>query len=238
MKCILATVLTFLTLEQFLRVSTNESRASEIRSAIAKAKEWFEEQQDLHPGLAARAYPGFTPQNWIEVGYLMLGVWNRICTQDLPLELIQGSHLRIGLTLDILYLECDGEMLCWGNPSENFISLEPQSGPKVLDHSGVFIRDFPVPHCHCWSTLNSKPRLLNLMLLNLVVRWPMGAAIVRPPNTEYTQSIGVCWEKLPKIVKITLLQWIRSWKFFHSVIFTIFSKYLPTEKNIYRRKRS
>ena len=34
----------------------------------------------------------------------------------------------------------------------------------------------------------------------------MGAAIVRPPNTKYTQSIGVCWEKLPKIVKITLLQ--------------------------------
>ena len=26
----------------------------------------------------------------------------------------------------------------------------------------------------------------------------MGAAIVRPPNTEYTQSIGACWEKLPK----------------------------------------
>ena len=34
----------------------------------------------------------------------------------------------------------------------------------------------------------------------------MGAAIVRPPNTKYTQSIGVCLEKLPKIVKITLLQ--------------------------------
>ena len=34
----------------------------------------------------------------------------------------------------------------------------------------------------------------------------MGAAIVRPPNTKYTQSIGVCWEKLPKIVKIMLLQ--------------------------------
>ena len=34
-------------------------------------------------------------------------------------------------------------------------------------------------------------------------KWPTGAAIVRPPNTEYTQSIGACWEKLPKIVKIT-----------------------------------
>ena len=31
----------------------------------------------------------------------------------------------------------------------------------------------------------------------------MSVAIVRPPNTEYTQSIGACWEKLPKIVKIT-----------------------------------
>ena len=55
-------------------------------------------------------------------------------------------------------------------------------------------------------TVTSKPRLLNLILLNLIVRWPTGAAIVRPPNTEYTQSIGACWEKLPKIVKITLLQ--------------------------------
>ena len=34
----------------------------------------------------------------------------------------------------------------------------------------------------------------------------MGAAIIRPPNTKYTQSIGVCWKKLSKIVKITLLQ--------------------------------
>ena len=34
----------------------------------------------------------------------------------------------------------------------------------------------------------------------------MGAVIVRPLNTKYTQSIGVCWEKLPKIVKKTLLQ--------------------------------
>ena len=46
----------------------------------------------------------------------------------------------------------------------------------------------------------SQPRLLNLILLNLIVRWPMGTAIVRPPNTKYTQSIGVCLEKLPKIV--------------------------------------
>ena len=34
----------------------------------------------------------------------------------------------------------------------------------------------------------------------------MGAAIIRPPNTKYTQSIGAYWEKLLKIVKITLLQ--------------------------------
>ena len=34
----------------------------------------------------------------------------------------------------------------------------------------------------------------------------MGVAIVRPPNTEYTQSIGSCWEELPNTVKITLLQ--------------------------------
>ena len=40
--------------------------------------------------------------------------------------------------------------------------------------------------------INSKPRLLDLILLNLIIRWPMGAAIVRPPNTEYTQSIGAC----------------------------------------------
>ena len=69
----------------------------------------------------------------------------------------------------------------------------------------------------------------------------MGAAIVRPPNTKYTQSIGVCLEKLPKIVKITLLQFNYVFgygHFFHSMIFTMFSKYLPTEKNSYRRKLS
>ena len=66
---------------------------------------------------------------------------------------------------------------------------------------------------------NSKPRLLNLILLNLIVRWPMGAAIVRPPNTEYTQRIGACWEKLPKIVKITLLQF--NYEFGHGNFFTV-----------------
>ena len=69
------------------------------------------------------------------------------------------------------------------------------------------------------SIVVSKPRLLNLILLNLIVRWPMGAAIVRPPNTEYTQSIGACWEKLPKIVKITLLQF--NYEFGHGNFFTV-----------------
>ena len=55
-------------------------------------------------------------------------------------------------------------------------------------------------------TVISKPRLLNLILLNVIVRWLMGTAIVRQPNAKYTQSIGACWEKLPKLVKITLLQ--------------------------------
>ena len=72
--------------------------------------------------------------------------------------------------------------------------------------------------------------------------WPMGAAIVRPSNTEIpnTQSIGACWEKLPKTVKITLLQFNYEFghEILHSVFFTIFSKYLPTEKNIYRWKLS
>ena len=56
------------------------------------------------------------------------------------------------------------------------------------------------------SSFISKPRLSNLIPLNLIVRWPTGAAIVRPPNTEYTQSIEACSGKLPKIVKLTLLQ--------------------------------
>ena len=68
---------------------------------------------------------------------------------------------------------------------------------------------------------NSKPRLLNLILLNLIVRWPTGAAIARLPNTEYTQSIGVCWEKLPKIVQITLLQF--NYEFGHGNFFTVWS---------------
>ena len=58
----------------------------------------------------------------------------------------------------------------------------------------------------------------------------MGAAIVRPPNTKYTQSIGACWEKLPKIVKITLLQF--NYEFDHSMIVTIFSKYLLAGKKV------
>ena len=66
--------------------------------------------------------------------------------------------------------------------------------------------------------VDSKPRLSNLIILNLIVRWPMGAAIVRP-NTKYTQSIGACWEKLPKIVKITLLQF--NYEFGHGNFFTV-----------------
>ena len=34
----------------------------------------------------------------------------------------------------------------------------------------------------------------------------MGAAIIGPSNTKYTQSIGAYLEKLLKIVKIALLQ--------------------------------
>ena len=34
----------------------------------------------------------------------------------------------------------------------------------------------------------------------------MGVAIIRSPNTKYTQSIGACLEKLLKIMKIKLLQ--------------------------------
>ena len=45
-------------------------------------------------------------------------------------------------------------------------------------------------------SLTSNLRVLKILLLNLIVSWLMGTAIVRPPNTEYTQ----------KTVKITLLQ--------------------------------
>ena len=34
----------------------------------------------------------------------------------------------------------------------------------------------------------------------------MGAAIIGPPNTKYTQSIGPYWKKLLNIVKVALLQ--------------------------------
>ena len=47
----------------------------------------------------------------------------------------------------------------------------------------------------------------------------MGTAIVRPLNTVYTQSIVACWEKLPKIVNITLLQF--NYEFGHGIFFTI-----------------
>ena len=67
----------------------------------------------------------------------------------------------------------------------------------------------------------------------------MGTAIVRQPNTEYTQSIGACWEKLPKIVKITLLQF--DYEFGHGNFLTVwssqhFQNIYQREKNSYRRK--
>ena len=46
----------------------------------------------------------------------------------------------------------------------------------------------------------------------------MGAAIVRPPNTQYTQNIGACWETLPKLVRITLLQF--NYEFSHGILFS------------------
>ena len=49
----------------------------------------------------------------------------------------------------------------------------------------------------------------------------MGAAIVRPPNTEYTQSIGAYWENSLKKVKIILLQFY--FKFSHVDFFKIWS---------------
>ena len=61
----------------------------------------------------------------------------------------------------------------------------------------------------------------------------MGAAIVRPQNTECTQSIGACWENLPKIVKITLLQF--NYEFGHGNFFTVGSS--QHFQNIYRRKK-
>ena len=45
------------------------------------------------------------------------------------------------------------------------------------------------------SPLHSQPRLLNLILLNLMVRWPMGAAIVRPLNTKYRSLFGKVTKK-------------------------------------------
>ena len=81
--------------------------------------------------------------------------------------------------------------------------------------------------------VSSKPRLLNLKVLNLIVRWSTGAAIVRSPNTENTVSIGACWENLPKIVKITLLQF--NYEFGHGNFFTVWlSQYF---QNIYQRKK-
>ena len=71
----------------------------------------------------------------------------------------------------------------------------------------------------CPCLFISKPWLLNLIVLTLIVRWPTGAAIVRPPNTEHTQSIGACWEKLPKILKVTLLQF--NYEFGHGIFLTV-----------------
>ena len=96
------------------------------------------------------------------------------------------------------------------------------SGWTLGDENVIGIRSF-----------KRQPRLLNLILLNLIVRRPMGAAIVRPLNTEYTQSIGACWEKLPKIVKITLLQF--NYEFGHGNFFTVWSS--QYFQNIYRRKK-
>ena len=42
----------------------------------------------------------------------------------------------------------------------------------------------------------SQPSVLNLILINLILSWLMGAAIIGPPNTKYTQSIEAYREKL------------------------------------------
>ncbi|XP_072018403.1 protein mono-ADP-ribosyltransferase PARP4-like [Amphiura filiformis] len=71
-KCILVTVIVFLELEQHLsNLTAAHPKGVVIRTAVTKARKWVAEQQDLHPGLASRAYPGFTLQDWIEVGRLM-----------------------------------------------------------------------------------------------------------------------------------------------------------------------
>ena len=46
-----------------------------------------------------------------------------------------------------------------------------------------------------YTALNSQLRLLNLIH---VLLWLMGTAIILPPNTKYTKSIGGYWEKLLK----------------------------------------
>ena len=68
---------------------------------------------------------------------------------------------------------------------------------------------------------------------------PTGASIVRSPNTEYTQSIGAYWGKLPKIMKITLLQF--NYEFGHGIFFSQYDlqnifKIFTDGKNSYRRK--
>ena len=44
--------------------------------------------------------------------------------------------------------------------------------------------------------VSSQPSVLNLILINLILSWLMGAAIIGPPNTKYTQSIEAYREKL------------------------------------------
>ena len=81
----------------------------------------------------------------------------------------------------------------------------------------------------------SKPRLLNL-----IRKVAHGRSHCKTTNTEYTKSIGASWEKLPKIVKITLLQF--NYEFSHGNFFTVWSsqyfQIFIDGKNSYRRKLS
>ena len=78
------------------------------------------------------------------------------------------------------------------------------------------------------SSVVSKPTLLNLILLNLIVRWPTGAAIVRPPNTECTQYKSLLGKVTQKIENSITA-------FGHGIFFTVWSS--QYFQNIYRQKK-
>ena len=77
--------------------------------------------------------------------------------------------------------------------SERQIGKKTDTGNIIMRKNRYYMCKLEVP---ARAAITSQPSVLNLILINLILSWLMGAAIIGPPNTKYTQSIEAYREKL------------------------------------------